>query len=46
MQAMPQAQDCSANFCLFHIQQSPPCFNSQHKKTTTLHTKHTTLNTI
>ena len=26
--------------------QSPHCFDSQHKKMTTLHTKHTTLNTI
>ena len=31
--------------CLFHLQQSPHCFNSQHKKTTTLHPKHTTPNT-
>ena len=35
-----------AHSCLFHIQQSPPCFDSQHKEMTTLHTKHTTLNTI
>ena len=46
MQAMPQAQGSSAHSCLFHIQQSPPCFDSQHKKTTTLyntltiHSKH------
>ena len=43
---MPQAQGSSAHSCLLHIQQSPPCFDSQHKKNTTLHTKHTTLNTI
>ena len=43
---MLQAQGSSAHSCLFHIQQSPHCFHPQHKEMTTLHTKHTTLNTI
>ena len=45
MQAM-RVQGTSAHSCLFHIQPSPPYFDPQHKKTTTLHTKHTTPNTI
>ena len=45
MQAMPQAQGSSGHSCLSHIQQSPPCFDSQHKKTDS--TTHETLyNTI
>ena len=32
--------------CLFHIQQSPHCFDSLNKKTIPLHTNHTTPNTI
>ena len=32
--------------CPLNIQPFPQCFDSQHKKMTTLHTKHTTPNTI
>ena len=35
------AQGSSANSCLYHIQQSPPCFDSQQKKN-----RHYTLNTL
>ena len=43
MQATPQAPQLNEELhCLLHIQQSPHCFDSQHKKNpTTLHTKHT-----
>ena len=39
------ASGSAAHSCLLHIQLSLPCSDSQHKKMTTLHTKHTTPNT-
>ena len=45
MQAMPQAPGSSAHSCLFHIQLSPPCFDTNTEKRLhyTLNTLHQTL---